>query len=193
MNGMAAVLGPNFGSFLLDWTGSWHWLFLINLPIAVLLVVFGACFIAETKAPEAKRLDTAGIFLLSLSILAVMYGMTNLDAANLLNSLGDPEVYGCIVFGILCFAALISFEKRVEMRGRSDFGVFSAAEPHISAHAYHRFVIRGLLAAVIFIPSYVEQYLGVPAAKAGYWMTPLALASGIGAWLGGALTDKKDR
>lgn len=63
MNGMAAVLGPNIGSFLLDWTGSWHWLFLINLPIAVLLVVFGACFIAETKAPEAKRLDAAGIFL----------------------------------------------------------------------------------------------------------------------------------
>lgn len=73
---------------------------LINLPIAVLLVVFGAFFIVETKAPEAKRLDTAGIFLLSLSILAIMYGMTNLDGANLLKSLGDPEVYGCIVFGI---------------------------------------------------------------------------------------------
>nr|WGE04263.1 MFS transporter [Bacillus subtilis] len=59
--GMAAVLGPNIGSFLLDWTGSWHWLFLINLPIAVLLVVFGAYFIAETKAPEAKRLDAANL------------------------------------------------------------------------------------------------------------------------------------
>lgn len=192
MNGMAAVLGPNIGSFLLDWTGSWHWLFLINLPIAVLLVVFGAYFIAETKAPEAKRLDAAGIFLLSLSILALMYGMTNLDGANLLHSLGNPEVYGCIIFGILCFAALISYEKRVEMRGGDPILAYSLLRNHM----FQRTLIigllsGGLLAAVIFIPSYVEQYLGVPAAKAGYWMTPLALASGIGAWLGGALTDKK--
>lgn len=121
MNGMAAVLGPNIGSFLLDWTGSWHWLFLINLPIAVLLVVFGVFFIVETKAPEAKRLDTAGIFLLSLSILAVMYGMTNLDGTNLLKSLGDPEVYGFILIGIFCFAALVWFEKRMEMRGAIPF------------------------------------------------------------------------
>ena len=27
--------------------------------------------------------------------------------------------------------------------------------------------------------------------ESGYWMTPLALASGIGAWLGGAVTDKR--
>lgn len=192
MNGMAAVLGPNIGSFLLDWTGSWHWLFLINLPIALLLVVFGAYFMAETTAPEAKRLDTAGIFLLSLSILAVMYGMTNLDGANLLNSLGNPEVYGCIVLGIICFAALISFEKRVEMRGGDPILAYSLLRNHMFQRTLVIGLLSGgLLAAVIFIPSYVEQYLGVPAAKSGYWMTPLALASGIGAWLGGVLTDKK--
>lgn len=141
INGMAAVLGPNIGSFLLDWTGSWHWLFLINLPIAVLLVVFGAYFIAETKAPEAKRLDAAGIFLLSLSILAVMYGMTNLDGANLLHSLGNPEVYGCIIFGILCFAALISYEKRVEMRGGDPILAYSLLRNHM----FQRTLIIGLL------------------------------------------------
>lgn len=100
---------------------------------------------------------------------------------------------GVLYLAFSVLQRLSRLKRGLKCGGRSDFGVFSAAEPHISAHAYHRFVIRGLLAAVIFIPSYVEQYLGVPAAKAGYWMTPLALASGIGAWLGGALTDKKDR
>lgn len=149
------MLGPNIGSFLLDWTGSWHWLFLINLPIAVLLVVFGACFIAETKAPEAKRLDAAGIFLLSLSILAVMYGMTNLDGANLLHSLGNPEVYGCIIFGILCFAALISYEKRVEMRGGDPILAYSLLRNHM----FQRTLIIGLLSGGSWRQSFLSRHM----------------------------------
>src|SRR5699024_11663261 len=35
------------------------------------------------------------------------------------------------------------------------------------------------------------QVIGIPAAKSGYWMTPLALASGIGAGGGGFFVDKR--
>lgn len=48
----------------------------------------------------------------------------------------------------------------------------------------------GFLAGIIFIPSYVQQVLNIPVENAGFWMTPLALASGLGAGLGGYLTDK---
>jgi nitrate/nitrite transporter NarK len=44
---------------------------------------------------------------------------------------------------------------------------------------------------MIYIPSFSEQVLGIAAENSGYWMTPLALASGFGAALGGALVDKK--
>ena len=46
MNGIAAILGPNIGAFILDLTGSWHWLFLINIPIALVLVILGSCYIS---------------------------------------------------------------------------------------------------------------------------------------------------
>ncbi|MDL5140563.1 MFS transporter [Bacillus atrophaeus] len=192
MNGMAAVLGPNIGSFLLDWSGSWHWLFLINLPIAVLLVIFGGLFIIETKASEAKRLDFLGSLILSLSILSVMYGITNLDGAKLLSSITELNVYGFMVLGLGLFALLLWYEKRVEIRGGDPILAYSLLQNKVFQWTLViGFLSGGLLAAVIFIPSYVEQYLGVSAAKAGYWMTPLALASGVGAWLGGAFTDKK--
>src|SRR5699024_3946069 len=48
----------------------------------------------------------------------------------------------------------------------------------------------GFLAGIIFIPSYVQQVLLIPAEKAGFWVTPLGLASGIGAGVGGVVTDK---
>lgn len=46
------------------------------------------------------------------------------------------------------------------------------------------------IGSVIFIPSFSQQILGIPAEKSGYWMTPLALASGIGAGGGGRFVDK---
>ncbi|MGV7066310.1 MFS transporter, partial [Bacillus velezensis] len=116
MNGMAAVLGPNIGSFLLDVTGSWHWLFLINLPIAAALVVCGGLFIAETKEPGAKRLDLAGTMLLSLAILSCMIGITNLNCAKLSESIMDVKVYGCLLGSALLFLVLLKVEKRVENR-----------------------------------------------------------------------------
>src|SRR5699024_10294459 len=47
------------------------------------------------------------------------------------------------------------------------------------------------IGSIIFIPSFAEQILSIPAAKSGYWMTPLAIASGIGAGGGGYFVDKK--
>ena len=48
-----------------------------------------------------------------------------------------------------------------------------------------------LLAAMIFIPAFSEQVLGIASENAGYWMTPLALAAGMGAAMGGMFTDKR--
>lgn len=48
-----------------------------------------------------------------------------------------------------------------------------------------------ILASVIFIPAYIEQYLGVDRNLSGYWVTPLAIASGVGAGAGGAMVDRR--
>lgn len=154
--------------------------------------MFGGLFIAETKEPETKRLDFIGAMMLSLAILSCMIGITNLNGATLLESLGNVKVFGFIAAGVLLFFSLLRYEKRVESRGGDPILAYSLLQNKVFQWTLViGFLSGGLLAAVIFIPSYAEQYLHVSAEKAGYWMTPLALASGIGAWMGGALTDKK--
>ena len=49
----------------------------------------------------------------------------------------------------------------------------------------------GMLAGMIFVPAFSEQVLGISSVHAGYWMTPLAVAAGLGAALGGIFVDKK--
>src|SRR5699024_5276890 len=92
--------------------------------------------------------------------------------------------------GIISFIGLIVVEKINE--------AVDTILPYslLRKPTYSMTLIMGLLSgtfigAVIFIPSFAEQMLGIPAAKSGYWMTPLALSSGIGAGGGGYFVDRQ--
>src|SRR5690625_2219503 len=190
MNGIASVIGPNIGSFLIDLTGTWHWLFLINVPIGIMLVIGGFFYLEETKDKIMAKIDFLGISLLSFSILSVMFAVNNLGSGNLLDSLFNWSVLGLLVLGIIIFTGLIFVEKRNEAVD-TILPYSLLRKPTYSVTMIMAFLSGTFIGAVIFIPSFAEQILGIPAAKSGYWMTPLALASGIGAGGGGYFVDKQ--
>ncbi|WP_405100208.1 MFS transporter [Oceanobacillus sp. FSL H7-0719] len=192
MNGIGAVLGPNIGSIILDLTGNWHYLFLINVPIAIVIVILGYLKIEETKEPVVGKLDLMGTILLSAAVLGVMYGLTNIEGSSFLASIASLDVYGFILAGAMLFIILIIYNQRLDKRGGDPILPIRL----LSQPAYLLTLLIGalsgaLLAGMIFIPAFTEQVLGVAAEYSGYWMTPLAVAAGIGAALGGVLVDKK--
>lgn len=192
MNGIAAVLGPNIGSVILDLTGSWHWLFLINVPIAIFLVIMGFTKLEETKDPTPGKLDMTGTVLLSIAILGIMYGLTNIEGVNFFSSILNTNVYPYLVAGIVVLIILYFHETRLERRGGDPIlPVALMRQPTYLLTLLLGFLSGAMLAAMIFIPAFSEQVLGIKSEHAGYWMTPLALAAGIGAAMGGILVDKR--
>jgi len=193
MNGIASVIGPNIGSFLIDITGNWHWLFLINVPIGILLVIFGWFALEETRIEVQSKIDYYGITLLSLSILAVMFAVNNLGSGETLTgSFLSIGVLGLLLLGIAVFAFLLMLEKRQEGGNVDPILPYTLLKKPTYAVTMLLALMSGtFIGAVIFIPSFAEQVIGIPAAKSGYWMTPLALASGIGAGGGGFFVDKR--
>lgn len=191
VNGIASLIGPNLGSVLLDLTGNWHILFLINIPIAIALLYFGFTKLNETTGEQGK-LDLFGTVLLSFSILAIMYGLTNLEGINIVHSLLQLNVYGFILGGIILFIWLLIHESRVEKNGGDPILPFNLLKQPTYLYTLLIGALSGaLLASMIFIPAFTEQVLGIEQSKSGYWMTPLAIAAGIGAGMGGVLTDKR--
>lgn len=193
MNGIAAVLGPNVGSFILGATNNnWHWLFLINLPIAVLLIIFGIKFINEKQELVRTKLDWSGLVILSAAILSFMYGLTRLDGVHVASSLTSAGFLGFVGAGLLLLVILYFIERKVTDKGNE-----AILPLNLLANSSYRWTLAlaafsgAILASVIFIPGYVEQFLNIASDQSGYWFTPLALASGIGAASGGALVDKK--
>lgn len=192
MNGIASVIGPNIGSFLIDVTGSWHWLFAINVPVGILLVGGSLFALQETKDTAMSKIDFLGISLLSFSILSIMFAVNNLGQGNLLESFLDWGVLGLLILGILIFTLMIFVEKRNEDKKVDPILPYQLLRKPTYAVTMIMALLSGtFIGAIIFIPSFAEQILGIPAAKSGYWMTPLAIASGIGAGGGGYFVDKQ--
>ncbi|CAG6392846.1 MFS transporter [Streptomyces cocklensis] len=74
--GLAAVTGPLLGALLTQWNIlglEWRPIFLINLPFGIAGLLLGRRFIDESKAPQALRLDIAGVALATAGLLLLMY------------------------------------------------------------------------------------------------------------------------
>ena len=70
------LLGPTIGGYLIDWS-SWHWIFMVNVPIGLVTVLLAWRFVEQPGfvAPrgEAARVDVFGIALLATGMASLQY------------------------------------------------------------------------------------------------------------------------
>lgn len=192
MNGIASVLGPNIGSLLINVSGTWHWLFLINVPVAIMIVIFMIIKMPETQEKVRTKIDKYAILLFSFSTLLMMFAINNIQTGNITGSIFSLSVIGLIILAILGYAIMILVEYKNDSSEVDSFlPYFLLKKPAFSITLVMGILSGMLIGAIIFIPSFVENVLHVSAANSGYWMTPLALASGVGASMGGKIVDKK--
>src|SRR3954470_7772766 len=71
ISGFGVALGPVAGGVLTD-TLSWHWIFWVNVPIAIVVALAGARVLAEGRGASYERLDLAGVMLASAGLLGVV-------------------------------------------------------------------------------------------------------------------------
>ena len=64
---LGPIMGPTLGAWLTD-NYSWHWVFLINLPIGVITVIGLMLFMHETERHEHLRFDWFGFIALAVGI-----------------------------------------------------------------------------------------------------------------------------
>lgn len=106
---ITAALGPVLGGWLVQ-NASWRWIFFINLPLAVIVLIVLVLRVPESRDEEsaAHHLDWLGAVLATLSLGGIVYGF--IESNNL--GLGNPLVIGCIVGGVIAFAAFLLVERR---------------------------------------------------------------------------------
>ncbi|MFD7551906.1 MFS transporter [Streptomyces sp. NPDC059816] len=76
LTGVAGALGPFLGGWLIDGPG-WRWIFLINVPLAAVVVAVAVWHVPESRDPEAagQRFDLLGACLGALCLAGVSYAL----------------------------------------------------------------------------------------------------------------------
>ncbi len=89
--GMAPILGG-----VLTETLSWRWVFLINVPVGIVMVVFVFLFVPEHRSSPGGRLDLAGLLLSGFGLSAVLYAISEGSVFGW----GSPDIIGAALAGI---------------------------------------------------------------------------------------------
>ncbi|MEM9927384.1 MAG: MFS transporter [Cyanobacteria bacterium P01_D01_bin.50] len=105
---ITSAIGIFLGAWLIE-NLSWRWIFLINLPfsIVILLILFRS--VPETYEREFIRIDYWGTILATLSLGAFVFGLIESSHFGIFH----PLVIACVAFGILFLGAFIFLEANI--------------------------------------------------------------------------------
>lgn len=94
---LGPVIGPPLGGFLVTYA-TWHWIFLINIPVGALGIVLVLKFIHDDYPVSAPKLDWIGFLLSGVSLAALV---SSLEAIGH-DSMSAPQLAGLIGLGLAC-------------------------------------------------------------------------------------------
>ncbi|HEX7117467.1 MAG TPA: MFS transporter [Longimicrobiales bacterium] len=183
--GIAFLIGPILGGVLLMF--GWPLLFLVNLPIAA-LVIFGALrLLPATRAERERALDAPGMLLLSALLFALAFGLNRLDAASVAASLASPGVWPFLA-AALVLAPVFWLRERRAADPLLRPGLFRARQVAIASAIA---LGAGLSeASIVFVPALLVAAFGVTTSRASFMLVPVVLALAVGAPVSGRMLDR---
>jgi EmrB/QacA subfamily drug resistance transporter len=94
------LVGPPVGGFITTYF-SWHWIFLINVPIGIIGIVLATRYLPETPSAETPPLDYTGFVLSGIAASGIVFGLSVVSLPALPPAVGLITVIVGVVCGIL--------------------------------------------------------------------------------------------
>lgn len=183
MAGFAIAIGPTAGGWLLEHF-SWHSVFWVNIPVAVVILVFARLLVPESRAAHTGRLDVVGIALSLLSVTALVW--TIIEAPNQ-GWLSPISLVG-FVFAVVCFAVFVRWEMRTSspVLNMSLFRIRRFSLPAVAIMVAY-FSMFGFL---FMITQYFQGVMELSPLQFGVHSLPFAVAIAVGAPLATLIAQK---
>ena len=167
--GSGAAIGVLLGGVLTEFVG-WEWIFFVNVPIGLGVLLFVPRFVRESRAPDlARHFDVAGAVTVTGGLMLLVYGLTRAPTVGW----GSAETIAAFVG----FAVLITTAVFVEQRSRSplvDLRIFRRRT--LAGANVIGFILGTMLFGMFFLLSlYQQDVLGFSPLRTGVGNLAIAL------------------
>jgi EmrB/QacA subfamily drug resistance transporter len=164
------VIGPPVGGFITTFA-TWHWIFIINVPIGLIGIVLATRFIEDVRAEKHERFDALGMIYAGLGIAGIAFGLSILG----LNFL-PWWIVVALVAGGACFVAAYLVHARHTANPVLDLTLFRL--PTFRASVLGGFIFRlGIGALPFLLPLMLQVGFGKSPFESGL----ITFASAAGA------------
>jgi MFS family permease len=185
MFGLAFILGPIIGGLLL--MISWHWIFILNIPIAGIIIYYAYQLLPSKKVEGKINFDWKGMSLLILSLILFAWAINHIDSTNFVNSLMTLNVLPFFILSIIA----INFFYRTEIK--KEYPIYN-----IQLLRSKKLILVYLLAfgaglaeiGTVYIPGFAREAFSLSDSKASFMLLPLVFSLAIGSPIFGRMLDK---
>lgn len=172
--GAGLVIGPLLGGVLVHVVG-WEAVFLVNVPVALIVVPAGLRVLPESTRPGTPPVDLLGVALSIAALGGIVFALIEGPDAGW----GSPEVLTVGAIGLAAGALFIRLELR---RGAPLFDVRVLARRATAAGAIAILSIYiAFLGSMFLLPQYLQYVQDRSVVEAGLLLVPLGLGTAIGA------------
>jgi len=181
---LGPIGGPILGGWLID-TLSWHWIFLINVPIGVIALVYAQLALPKDRPEPSESFDFVGMLMLSPGLALFLYGVSSLPENGTFRA---TEVWAPMLAGAALVIAFVvySFKPRHPLL---DLRLFRNRNLTVAAITMFVFIIAFMGAGLLF-PSYFLQVRGESTLAAGLLIAPQGIGALITMPIAGTLADR---
>ena len=169
LGGIATAIGPFLGGWLVQ-AASWRWIFLLNLPLAVAVVLVAVRHVPETSDPEsARELDTPGAALAVVGLSGTTFALIEAPTSGW----QSPLIVLAAVIGAVSLLAFVIVEAR-SRQPMLPLSLFKS-RPFTGTNLV-TLAIYGALSAVFFLLIVqLQQVLGYTPLEAGVASLPVTV------------------
>ena len=186
--GVPMLLGPIFGPILGGWlieNYSWHWIFLINLPIGAAALVYAWRVLPSDRPEPSESFDWVGMALMSPGLALFLYGISSIPGEGTFFS---SKVIIPGTLGLLMVAGFVVWSFR-PAHPLLDLRLFKNRNLTVSTITMFLFA-AAFFGGLLLVPTYFQQVRGESALSAGWLMAVQGLGAMITMPIAGSLVDK---
>jgi EmrB/QacA subfamily drug resistance transporter len=178
------TIGVLLGGILTDTIG-WEWIFFLNVPVALAVIVLAPALLRESRAaPTERRFDLAGALSVTAGIAVLVYGLVEANDA------GWGSVQTISLFA--ASAALLAVFAVVELRTRAPIMPFSIFRIRaVTGSNLAGLALGGAVFGMIFVLTlYMQQVLGYTPLETGLAWLAMSLTALLSSIIGSALVTR---